>query len=900
MMRRYYYPTHPSYNYTGPTYESSRFRVFAFWFIVCTGFFSLITFILALSGLVVSLQTQNRACPGGGCTNGSSPMITVGSTETLPCGESANVTNVGNDTNVILDFMIPEGCDGENATITVTIVNQSSSPNTSIIIYNTTEFNIYINISDNGTFISTPGPPGPEGPQGEPGVNGTDGIDGTNGTDGANGTCIPCSNGTNGIDGTNGTNGLDGRNGTDGLDGTNGTNGLNGRNGTDGTNGTDGLNGRNGTDGTNGTNGINGRNGTDGTNGTNGIDGRNGTDGTNGINGRNGTDGTNGTNGASGTNGTNGMDGNSLTLFANFTVGQPDGVLKGDLVSVVDNKIYRGYGSPTAFSLNNLTMTSNIVVGHMSDNVNLVFYIQTTATTISQGFVMVVTNVGSVYSFGTPVLVPCTATGGATPSQVNSADPISITVVSATTFAIAYRDSSSVVAGVNRICGGSISGSVVSLSTVGNTLALVGTSVAAGDSITQLRNFKVRYIRGSTTGAVSYFLIVYRNQSPATKQINMYLAKIDYTTPTNPVATIVLGTNVSTIVTITPIATASTIDAFSTQVFTGNVSTASFAIWWTNNAVPAASAKVAVYTIVYVGTPAITLTASGQQTWDTGTSASPNLYGKNFISITLTQTIFTSAKCLLTYQNTDLNGQGAARVFNFNLASGAMTVSASSETVPNFLPSINSLGIFYPGDNPATAPWSLDFVTNSTIAPFSIVLFFQDGSNGGYGKSMIITVNASDYMVFNRFQRFAVNSITSISPGLDSNGSISLFYVSNFRSPISGNNGAYVTYIQSTNLTTNLFLYTRTKGNEPVGITLDAQPAGGQVRVASSGIISLDPSPGVVNTAFGNLVPGEVYWMHGDASYNQDEQKYEKDSIPIEGFRAINESAIIIATLSGS
>ena len=124
------------------------------------------------------------------------------------------------------------GTNGQNANINVTIINESNNTNVTEIIYNTTEFNLIVNISGNSTFICTPGPPGIDGRNGTDGINGTNGIDGRNGTDGINGT-----------NGTNGTNGIDGRNGTDGINGTNGTNGTNGINGTNGTNGINGTNG---------------------------------------------------------------------------------------------------------------------------------------------------------------------------------------------------------------------------------------------------------------------------------------------------------------------------------------------------------------------------------------------------------------------------------------------------------------------------------------------------------------------------------------------------------------------------------------------------------------------------------------------------------------------------------
>ena len=51
--------------------------------------------------------------PPGNCTepcvNGTTPTITIGNTTTGEPGTNANVTNSGNNTDVILNFLIPEG-----------------------------------------------------------------------------------------------------------------------------------------------------------------------------------------------------------------------------------------------------------------------------------------------------------------------------------------------------------------------------------------------------------------------------------------------------------------------------------------------------------------------------------------------------------------------------------------------------------------------------------------------------------------------------------------------------------------------------------------------------------------------------------------------------------------------
>jgi len=177
------------------------------------------------------------------------------------------------------------GTSGADGVVQITIVGGNAS---TIISYNTSFASVLINMSDNDTFVSLPGPPGTNGTNGVcavPCVNGTDGVNGrngTNGTPGTNGTCtVPCVNGTSGRDGVNGTNGVDARisiiitgqdndtsiviyntsfanltiiirdndtfvslpgpPGADGAPGKNGTNGVNGRNGTDGINGVNGT-----------------------------------------------------------------------------------------------------------------------------------------------------------------------------------------------------------------------------------------------------------------------------------------------------------------------------------------------------------------------------------------------------------------------------------------------------------------------------------------------------------------------------------------------------------------------------------------------------------------------------------------------------------------------------------
>lgn len=154
-----------------PKYRDDRPQ-FAFWFTLFTTFSLAILFGISLVALATSLKNQNQPCFGG-CVNGSTASIAIGKTTTSPCTELATVTNSGNTTNAIFNFSIPEGCPGQNANVTVTILNLSNNTNVTEIIYNVSNFNVYINITENTSFISTPGPPGPPG---QPGTNGINGV----------------------------------------------------------------------------------------------------------------------------------------------------------------------------------------------------------------------------------------------------------------------------------------------------------------------------------------------------------------------------------------------------------------------------------------------------------------------------------------------------------------------------------------------------------------------------------------------------------------------------------------------------------------------------------------------------------------------------------------------------
>lgn len=91
--------------------------------------------------------------------DGASATVEVGETTTLPAGEQATVTNSGSDTNVVLDFAIPQGEQGLTGTVTVgnTITGQ---PGTEAVVENAgDEHNAILNFTI---------------PRGEPGEPGND------------------------------------------------------------------------------------------------------------------------------------------------------------------------------------------------------------------------------------------------------------------------------------------------------------------------------------------------------------------------------------------------------------------------------------------------------------------------------------------------------------------------------------------------------------------------------------------------------------------------------------------------------------------------------------------------------------------------------------------------------
>ena len=104
--------------------------------------------------------------PGQDGTDGVSPTVTVGTTYTLPAGSYATVENVGTDTDLILNFSIPRGDEGDvsgclTAPLVVEELPETAVPGTFYFVPKTytdttvTGDNITLTISDNAGRIDT-------------------------------------------------------------------------------------------------------------------------------------------------------------------------------------------------------------------------------------------------------------------------------------------------------------------------------------------------------------------------------------------------------------------------------------------------------------------------------------------------------------------------------------------------------------------------------------------------------------------------------------------------------------------------------------------------------------------------------------------------------------------------
>ena len=110
--------------------------------------------------------------------NGNAATIRVGNVTTLPAGSNATVVNSGDENNAVFDFGIPQGQPGSGggggSTVSVNVGTTSTlEPGENATVTNSgTEENVVLNFGI------------PKGEKGEPGVNGKDGAQGIPGNDG--------------------------------------------------------------------------------------------------------------------------------------------------------------------------------------------------------------------------------------------------------------------------------------------------------------------------------------------------------------------------------------------------------------------------------------------------------------------------------------------------------------------------------------------------------------------------------------------------------------------------------------------------------------------------------------------------------------------------------------------
>lgn len=86
---------------------------------------------------------------GSGDGNVTAPSITIGTVQTGEPGTDASVTNSGTDTDIVLDFVIPRGNNGD-----VNFVTFDIKIDTGELVMNSPESgsDISFNINDNGYF----------------------------------------------------------------------------------------------------------------------------------------------------------------------------------------------------------------------------------------------------------------------------------------------------------------------------------------------------------------------------------------------------------------------------------------------------------------------------------------------------------------------------------------------------------------------------------------------------------------------------------------------------------------------------------------------------------------------------------------------------------------------------
>ena len=115
---------------------------------------------VAYTSLIYAMAALKGGNGGGGGTGGDTVSVNIGTVETLPAGESAYVSNSGDQENVILNFGIPQGIAGQNGVDGNKWWVSNSNPGTVVenaqpndyVLYNGGE--IY-QVSESGTYINT-------------------------------------------------------------------------------------------------------------------------------------------------------------------------------------------------------------------------------------------------------------------------------------------------------------------------------------------------------------------------------------------------------------------------------------------------------------------------------------------------------------------------------------------------------------------------------------------------------------------------------------------------------------------------------------------------------------------------------------------------------------------------
>ena len=164
---------------------------------------------------------------GGGSSGPTTVSVVVAKTTTGDAGTNASVTNIGDDVNVVLDFVIPQGLKGEQG-----------------------EQGIQGNTGSQGIqgVQGIQGPKGDKGEQGEQGIQGIQGLQGLKGDTGEQGE--------QGEQGPQGIQGIQGPKGEQGPKGDTGATGPQGKQGNQGIQGIQGPKGDKGDKGDTGASGI--------------------------------------------------------------------------------------------------------------------------------------------------------------------------------------------------------------------------------------------------------------------------------------------------------------------------------------------------------------------------------------------------------------------------------------------------------------------------------------------------------------------------------------------------------------------------------------------------------------------------------------------------------------------